>query len=211
MENLTTILFLCVSLPILPVLFLMPDRRSKLFLAFLLVGVAICLIASGVNTLLLELLGGDLLYVTTNITPIAEEILKSLPVLYYAWIFSDDRDTLISIAFATGLGFAMLENLVILSAHIETVSIPWAFASGLGAALMHSTCTAFIGLGISYVKKRRKLFYCGTFALLITAVIFHALFNTLVQSRFRYFAFALAVLMALPQLMPHIPRKAGSS
>ena len=76
---------------------------------------------------------------------------------------------------------------------------------------MHSTCTAFIGLGISYVKKRRKLFYCGTFALLITAVIFHALFNTLVQSRFRYFAFALAVLMALPQLMPHIPRKAGSS
>ena len=124
MENLTTILFLCVSLPILPVLFLMPDKRSKLFLAFLLVGVAICLIASGVNTLLLELLGGDLLYVTTNITPIAEEILKSLPVLYYAWIFSDDRDTLISIAFATGLGFAMLENLVILSAHIETVSIP---------------------------------------------------------------------------------------
>ena len=197
----TVILFLCIAVPMLPVLILLPDRRSKLFLGYLLVGTAVCLVASEVNTALLRLFGGDMLYVTTNITPIAEEILKGLPVLYYAWVFSDNRDTLVSISSATGLGFALLENLVILTQSITTVTVVWAFARGLGAALMHSVCTAFVGVGISFIRKRRKLFYCGTFSLLIAASIYHATFNTLVQSPYRMFAFVLALLLYLPQVI----------
>lgn len=201
MAGMTVILFLCIAVPMLPVLVLLPDRRSKLFLGYLLVGTAVCLIASEINAWLLRMFGGDLLYVTTNITPIAEEILKGLPVLYFGWFFSDDRDTLLSIAFATGLGFALLENLVILTQSIETVTILWAFARGLGAALMHSACTAFVGLGISLVRKRRKTFYCGTFSLVIAASIYHAIFNTLVQSHLRALAFVLSLLLYLPQVV----------
>ena len=91
MAGMTVILFLCIAVPMLPVLVLLPDRRSKLFLGYLLVGTAVCLIASEINAWLLRLFGGDILYVTTNITPIAEEILKGLPVLYFGWFFSDDR------------------------------------------------------------------------------------------------------------------------
>lgn len=200
MENMTIILFICVAVPMLPVVGLLSDKKSKLFLAYVLVGLMICLVAAEVNGLLLDLCGGDMHYVTTNLAPIAEEILKALPVLYYAWLFSDDRDTLLAISFADGLGFAMLENLIILTQHIETVSIPWAFSRGIGAALMHSACTACVGMGISIIRKRRKLFYCGTCSLLIAAIIFHAIFNLLVQSEYRFFAFLLPVLLYIPQI-----------
>ena len=201
MDGVTVILFLCVCIPILPVLILLPDRRSKLFLGYLLIGVAVCLIASWANSLLLGLLGGDTLYVTTNITPVLEEIIKAAPVLYFALCFSDDRDTLLSLALAVGLGFALLENLVILTQHIESVTIPWAVARGIGAAQMHASCTAMIGMGIGYVHKRRKLFFCGTFSLMITAVIFHSIFNILVQSEHRFLAFVWAALLFVPQIV----------
>ena len=213
MANLTVILYLCAAVPMIPALNLMTDKKSRLFLAYMLLGMTICLIASGVNTQLLKLFGGDMLYVSTNVTPIAEELLKALPVLYYALLFSDDRNTLISISYAMGLGFALLENMVILAGNVEKVTIFWAFIRGFGAAWMHSACTAMVGMGISYVRKRRKLFYCGSFSLLVTAVIAHALFNTLIQAQYKWIAFLAVLLMYLPQLIKMIhtvsARRAG--
>ena len=195
MATLSIILFLCIAMPMVPVLFVLPDRKSRLFLGYMLVGVCICLIAGQINTILLSLFDGERLFVTTNITPISEEILKALPVLYFAVLFSDDRNTLVSIAFALGIGFAILENAVILVNSLSSVTIAWAFARGMGAALMHGICTSFVGMGMSYVKKRRKFFFCGTFALLITAIIYHGIFNTLVQSDYKFFAFIMPSLV----------------
>ena len=201
MENMTVILFLCSTVPMIPALYLMPDKRSRLFLGYMLLGMVVCLIASEVNTVLLQWFGGDMAYVNTNITPIAEEFMKALPVLYFALCFSDHRDTLISISYAMGIGFALLENMVILTANVGKVTILWALVRGFGAARMHSACTALVGNGISYVRKRRKLFYCGTFSLLISAVIAHALFNTLIQSQYKLAAYGVIAAMYVPQLM----------
>ena len=78
----TVILFLCSTVPMIPALYLMPDKRSRLFLGYMLLGMVVCLIASEVNTVLLQWFGGDMAYVNTNITPIAEEFMKALPVLW---------------------------------------------------------------------------------------------------------------------------------
>ena len=193
------ILFLCSTVPMIPALFLIPDKPSRLFLGFLLLGMVVCLIASEVNTRLLVFFGGDVLYVNTNITPIAEELMKALPVLYFAIMFSDDKNTLISISYGIGIGFALLENMVILTGNVAKVTVIWALVRGFGAARMHSVCTALVGRGIGYVRKRRKLFYCGTFSLLIAAVITHALFNTLIQSQYRGLAFILVIVLYLPR------------
>ena len=63
---------------------------------------------------------------------------------------------------------------------------------------MHSICTAAIGMGICYVRKRRKLFFSGTFSLLIFAIIYHAIFNSLVQSQFRFIAIIMPTLLFIP-------------
>ena len=201
MANLTVILFLCATVPMLPALYMLPDKRSRLFVGFMLLGMVVCLIASEVNSLLLGLFGGDMRYASTNIVPIVEEVMKALPVLYFALFFSDNRDTLLSISFAMGLGFALLENMVILTGSIEKVTILWALVRGFGAARMHSSCTSLIGQGISYVHKRRKLFYCGTFSLLISAAIAHGLFNTLIQSQYKLAAYGVIVAMYIPQIV----------
>ena len=103
---------------------------------------------------------------TTVITPISEEIVKAAPVLFYALVLSDEREKLMTIAFSAGIGFAMFENMVILIQNIENVSAGWAVIRGFSTALMHGVCTAAVGFGMSFIKKRRKLFYCGAFALL---------------------------------------------
>ena len=201
MANLTVILFLCAAVPMLPALYMIPDRRSRLVVGYMLLGMVVCLIASEVNSALLGLFGGDARYVSANITPIVEEVMKALPVLYFALVFSDNRDTLLSISLAMGLGFAVLENMVILTGSMAKVTVLWALMRGFGAARMHSACTSMVGQGISYVRKRRKLFYCGTFSLLIAAIITHALFNTLIQSKYRLTAYAVIVVMYIPQLL----------
>ena len=84
---------------------------------------------------------------------------------------------------------------MILTSNIEDVTILWVLVRGFGAARMHSTCTALVGNGISYARKRRKLFFSGTLSLLIDAIIAHALFNTLIQSQYREFAFIAVAAM----------------
>lgn len=60
---------------------------------------------------------------TTVNTPISEEIVKAAPVFFYALVFSDEREKLMTIAFSVGIGFAMFENMVILIQNIENVSV----------------------------------------------------------------------------------------
>lgn len=198
MEQMSGILYICIALPMIPMLFILPDKRSKLFLGYMIIGATVCLVAGGVNQWMLELFGGDGMYVTTNITPISEELMKAIPVLYFAVLFSDDRETLLSIAFALGVGFAVLENAVILTQQISNVTITWALTRVVGAALMHGACTAAVGMGMSYIRKRRKLFFCGTFSLLTLSIIFHATFNVLVQSQFRTAALIMPAAVFIP-------------
>ena len=201
MANLTVILFLCATVPMLPALYMIPDKRSRLFLGYMLLGMVVCLIASEVNNLLLGLFDGDTRYVSVNITPMAEEVLKALPVLFFAFFFSDDKDTLLSISFAMGLGFAILENMVILVGSVSSVTVLWAIVRGFGAASMHSGCTSLVGRGIVYVHKRRKLFYCGTISLLIYAVIAHGLLNMLIQSQYKPAVDGVVLVMYIPRLI----------
>ena len=200
-ENLIVILFLCAAVPMVPAVYIVKDRKYKIFLGYMLLGMTICLIASMINNWFLGLFGGDLRYVSTNVTPVVEEVLKALPVLYFALLFSDDRDMLLSISFVLGLGFAMLENMFIMVENIDNVTILWAIVRGFGAAYMHSVCTCLIGIGISYVYKRRKLFICGTISLLILAIILHGLFNTLIQSQYKPAAYGVVLVIHIPRMI----------
>lgn len=197
MESLNYILFICVTIPLVLLLFLL-ERKARLIVEFVLAGIFMCLFVSEVNGLLRAPFNYDMFYITTTITPITEEIAKAIPVLFFALAISDDRRTLISVSIATGIGFAILENLIILIGSIDSVSLLWALSRGFGAALMHGICTAAIGIGISFVLKKRKLFFVGTFALFVVAVIYHATFNLLVQSNIEYVGTLLPILTYIP-------------
>ena len=200
MENLSYIIFICIVISLGLMLPLM-EKKTRSVVIFMIVGIFSCLFVSELNSILLKVSHNDMYYVTTTITPVTEEIVKALPVLYFAIFISDDRRTLIANAYAVGVGFALLENIVILVQNISEVSIFWALVRGFGSGLVHGLCTVMIGYGISYIKKRRKLFWCGTFALLTAAIIYHATYNLLVQSDFQYAGILLPIVTYIPAIL----------
>ena len=199
MDNLVYILFIALVAPLL-LMMLMLRKRSRLLVGYMLIGISVSLFVSEFNTIVLNWFDGDMMYVTTTITPISEEIVKAIPVLFYAAVFSDNRDRVMPIAFATGVGFATFENMVILVQNIESVTIGWAIIRGFSTALMHAVCTVAVGFGICFIRKRKKLFYCGTFALQTMACIYHGIFNMLVQSDYKYLGFVLPAVTYIPIL-----------
>lgn len=201
MANLIYILFICVLAPLLLTLPLMKGASRRVML-YIIIGICVSLFVSEINGRILASLDNQMLFVTTTITPVTEEIVKALPVLLYAFLFSDDREKLLPLAFATGIGFALFENTVILIQSIDNVSILWAIIRGFSTALMHGICTATVGYGMGYVRKKKKLFISGTFALLALAIIYHGLFNMLVQSKnLQYVGFFMPAVTYIPLII----------
>ncbi len=199
MENVSYIVFICFALPFvlgIPIV----RKRTRLVLLFTFIGMCCCLFISEINGLLNKLINQDLFYLTTNITPMTEELIKALPILIYALFISSERQTLLTIAFMTGLGFALLENSTIL---VETVlqqgsvDILWALIRTLGAGLLHSLCTTSVGVGISFIRDQKKIFLCGSFALLSQAIVYHSVYNSLIQSDYKYLGAAMPMVTYL--------------
>lgn len=198
MENMIYILFICMVAPLMLSLPLI-KKSSRGIMTFMLIGMCTALFVSEVNGLFLRLLDNDILMVTTTVTPATEEIVKALPVLIYAFLFTDDKERLLTASFAVGIGFALFENTYILTQTSTNVTIEWALVRGFSTALMHGICTAAVGFGMSFVKKKKKLFYCGTISLLILAITYHGIFNMLVQSEsMKYFGFFLPAVTYIP-------------
>ncbi|MCR4604725.1 MAG: PrsW family intramembrane metalloprotease [Eubacterium sp.] len=197
-SNMIFILFICIFVPLLISVPLV-QKQSRDIVIYILTGLAVALFVSEVNGIMLEYFDNDMLYVTTTITPITEEVVKAIPVLMFVYCFPDKRDRYLSIAFACGVGFALFENSYILVSNVGSVSLPWALARGFSAALMHGICTAAVGYGMTYVRLRRKLAIPGTIALLILAIIYHGIFNIYVQATdMKYVGFILPGLTYLP-------------
>lgn len=206
MDNITYILYICFLIPMLLSLFIM-QKKSRLVVAFILTGTTVCLIAGEINNRIYLAVGKDMLYFTTTVSPVTEELLKALPILLFALFISDNRQKLAQSAFAVGLGFAIMENMIMITQNLYSVDIKWAIMRGFGASLMHSICTVAVGIGISFVRKRKKLFYCGTLSLLMLAVTYHSIYNTLVMSPQKYFGVLLPICTYIPLLVFSLKRK----
>ena len=199
MDYLIYILAICISAPLV-LMTVLADSKSRRLLGFMLLGIYIAVLASEVNTILSNLFQDsmDHFHVTITLTPLCEEILKALPLLFTAIVLNDKREHLFQRAMSIGLGFAILENTFILIKNVETASLLWAMIRGFSSGLMHALCTISVGIGISLIKRRRKLFVCSTFAWLMTASIYHSLYNMLVQSEYWYIGALIPIVSYVP-------------
>lgn len=205
------IIFICTAVPISLMLSLL-EKKSRTTLFYMLLGLIICLLAAQINFILRDSFYGtwdpNVFAVTTTLTPIVEELLKAIPIIYFGFVISDKRADLLTVSMALGIGFAILENCYILVANLDQTSIIWAFTRGFSSALLHGICTSLVGFGVSYVKKRKKLFYTGTFALLTVAIIVHGLFNAFIQSRYAYIGVILPTAIYIPfVIIPFVKQK----
>ena len=205
MDNLIYILFVSVFIPILLMTCLI-EEKARQPMIFVLIGIFTSVFAAEVNGLMCSFLPLTTYEITVIVTPMTEEILKALPIFVFATVLSAKKEELFTAAMAVGIGFAVLENAYYLLNDASFNMID-AIIRAFGAGLMHGMCTLLVGVGISFVKKKRKIFVTGTFALLSTAIIYHGIYNMLVQSDFRAIGFLLPISTYIPFVLWRLKKK----
>ena len=205
MDYLIYILFVSVFVPILLMTCLI-EKKARQPIIFVLIGIFVSVFAAEVNGLLQMLLPMSTFEVTIIVTPITEEILKAVPILVFAIVLDAKKEALFTSAMAVGIGFAVLENAYYLLNDASFNMID-AIIRAFGAGLMHGMCTLLIGVGISFVKKKNKIFMVGTFALLSTAITYHGIYNMLVQSDYRAVGFLLPISTYIPFVVWRMNKK----
>ena len=196
MDNLIYILFVAIFVPILLMTCLV-EKKARHPLIFVLIGIFVSVFASEVNGVMVDLLPLSTFEVTIIVTPISEEILKALPILFFATLLSPKKEAVFTAAMAIGIGFAVLENAFYMLNYTSFNMID-AIVRAFGAGLMHGMCTLLVGVGILFVKKKRKLFVVGTFAMLSTAITYHGIYNMLVQSDYQIIGYLLPIATYIP-------------
>ena len=205
MENLIYILVVSIFVPILLMACLI-EKKARQPIIFVLIGIFVSVFAAEVNGLLCALLPMSTFEITIIVTPITEEILKAIPILVFATVLVAKKEAVFTAAMAVGIGFAVLENAFYLLNDASFNMID-AVIRAFGAGLMHGMCTLLVGVGISFVKKKSKLFLVGTFALLSTAITYHGIYNMLVQSDYQVIGFLLPISTYIPFVVWRIKKK----
>ena len=205
MDDMIYILFISIFVPIMLMANLI-EKKARLPIVYVLVGMFISIMAAEVNGVVSGLLPLGNYELTIIVTPMTEEVLKALPILFYALAISDKAEALFTASMATGIGFAVLENTYYLL-NVASWNILDAVIRAFGTGLMHGMCTLLVGAGITFVKKKRKIFWVGTFALLSTAIIYHGIYNMLVQSHYEVIGQLLPISTYIPFFVWRLKKK----
>lgn len=197
MENLSLYIFIGIAVP-LSATVLICKGRSKVSMMFVIVGMLVCLFAGEVNTLIYQSSSMTMKFYAVNISPFLEELCKSVPLFLYAYILRPKKQEILQCAVSLGVGFAIFENASVFAQSYDTLTFMNVIARGFGSGLMHAITTLWIGCGIILIYLNKKLFYTGSAALLITAAIFHSIYNALIGSSLEIAGLLLPVSTLIP-------------
>lgn len=182
MENLNLILFICLAIPLSMTLFLFKGSSRAVF-SFLIIGMFTALISGEINTLAKVISVIDPQLLSINVAPLVEETAKAIPIIFIAFLIRPSRQKLVEFALATGVGFALLENICVLM-NSQDFSIGYAILRAIGAGMMHGVCTLSIGFAMKSVIDKKRAFVAGTLSAISVAVISHSIYNMLIASRY---------------------------
>lgn len=175
--------------------------RSQAILGFLLAGIFMCLFAGEINGLIRNETELTMRFLTVNVSPIVEEMLKAIPVVYIAFLIKPNRQFLLECSIAVGVGFATMENVCLLFDSAAFISAGTIIARGLGAGMMHGVSTLAVGYSMTKASAERKLSYAGTVAALSVSIIYHSIYNIMVQSAYPVIGILLPIVSFIPLLL----------
>ena len=172
---------------------LIPLRAIVLAIA---AGALAAVVAYGANRWLQAALALDLASYSRYVAPVVEELLKAS---YVVWLFRRSRVGFVADAatygFATGTGFALVENVLLLQGHPSATIWAWV-VRGFGTALMHGGTTAIVAMMTRTLQRRDTGFHLAlVLPGLAVAMVLHALYNQ----------FLLAPLLATALIMLVLP------
>lgn len=176
-------IFVCLVAPIVVMLFF--ARGPRLFsLVGVVLGMVACLISAYVSAFFAVVYGADTTFTAIEITPVVEEFLKFLPVVFALAIFDPDDDGLFGFALIVGISFATFENICYLVEN-GSASTTLLLLRGFGTGAMHLACAMLAAHGLvllRHTSSRLTVRFVGAFSMLCVAISFHAIFNLLLSA-----------------------------
>jgi RsiW-degrading membrane proteinase PrsW (M82 family) len=161
--------------------FFLLKGETKRFIGFFLAGTVICLLSSYINSFLAGISAMPQEEVMIKLTPMVEEVMKALPLLFYVIVFAPDNEHIFKAAIAVALGFATFENCCfVVGAGAENLS--FVLTRGFAAGIVHTICGAAFGCGLSLMNTRKHLPGYGIFASLCLCITYHAIYNLVVSA-----------------------------
>ncbi len=171
--------FFCLAAPLLVAVFCL-DRARRRSMLFMLAGMVACLFSSYISSFLIIAYETDTLIAMLEITPMVEEIMKLLPLLFFLLIFEPHRKEAAVESLMVAIGFATLENACYLTVN-GADNVLRLLIRGFSTGAMHVACGAITALGLSGPWERLFLRIAGTLGALCMAITWHAIFNVLVS------------------------------
>ncbi|MCR5282658.1 MAG: PrsW family intramembrane metalloprotease [Lachnospiraceae bacterium] len=171
--------YICLAAPLLLAILLLEKGWRKV-LAFLLSGMTCCMLSSYVTGFFTMLTGIGRDLAAFEIAPAVEEFVKLIPILFYLLVFEPKRKDMLSSILLVALGFATFENVCFLTANGSS-DLLGLLIRGFGTGAMHVVCGVMLSVGVMILWNQPWLRVTGVFAVLCSAITFHAIFNVIVS------------------------------
>ena len=197
-------ILICIAVPLLVAIFFIRGSARRFALSFV-IGMGICLLSAYISGFieLVSKMGAE--DTSIYISPMVEEAMKLLPLLFYLYLFDPDLRGLFQTSIGIGAGFATFENCCqILTAGAG--NLPFILVRGLAVGVMHVVSALFLAIGLMMVRRLRILSFSSIIGALSVSMTFHALYNLLVsQPGFTsYIGFAMPIVTAATLFIPYV-------
>ncbi|MBR4009912.1 MAG: PrsW family intramembrane metalloprotease [Clostridiales bacterium] len=188
---------ICIAVPLV-ISLLFTKRSTRRFIVSFMTGMIVCLLSAYISGYLAVSTSYSTEEASIFLSPIVEEIMKFLPVLFCFFVFEPSPEDLKPTAVGVGAGFATFENCCFIlssgASHLGYVMI-----RGLAVGVMHLvTMVAFV-MGLRLLKRYKVVSFAGIIGALSMSMTFHGLYNLLVSEPgvSSYIGYALPMLFAV--------------
>lgn len=174
-------IFVCIVAPFIIALLFVKGEVRQYLVAFLL-GMGACLVAAYIGGFLGTVSGMGTNDTSIFISPMVEEIMKLLLLIFFLLMFEPGDRTLVMLSIAIGTGFATFENCCyILSFGADSLS--YIIIRGLAVGVMHIVSVLALAVWLVCIRRLKAFSASGVLGGLSLSMIFHSIYNLLVSQK----------------------------
>ena len=170
---------LCLVIPLLITFFFLQGLARKVMESFVF-GMIWCLMSAYISGFAKVISGMSAEDTAVYISPLIEEVMKFLPVLFILYVLEADDNELLVASIAIGAGFATFENICYLVSSGE-VKMSFVLVRGLAVGIMHIASIVILSGTIIIVRKYGAVSLPALVGALSMSSTLHALYNLLVS------------------------------
>ena len=170
-------ILICMAIPLILTVFFVKGRARQLVINFLF-GMGTCLLGAYISGFIDAATGFGAEETAIFISPVVEETMKFLPLLFFYIMFEPEDDRIFNAAVGVGAGFASYENVCSMISS-GTESLSFLLIRGLAVGVMHIVSVFALALGLVIARHFKVSGITTMVGALSVSMLFHGIYNLL--------------------------------